>query len=104
MVCDLLNKQGIECSYGTVYSYMHEMELKTTILCKESKYEKGEQHKIFDNILKRNYKTEKPNQIWCTDFTYLTLKNGKRRYNCSILDLHDRSIVASLNSKWIDSD
>jgi len=103
MICDLLNRQGVECSYGTVYSYMHEMKLKATILRKKPKYEKGTKHKIFDNLLKRDFSADGPNQIWCTDFTYLALKNGKKRFNCSILDLHDRSIVASLNSKWIDS-
>ena len=30
--------------------------------------------------------------------------NGKFRYNCSIIDLYDRSAVASLNSNYIDTD
>lgn len=30
------------------------------------------------------------------DFTYLNLKNGAKRYNCSIIDLYDRSVVAVL--------
>lgn len=41
--------------------------------------------------------------VWCTDFTYLNLSNGSKRYNCSILDLSDRSIVATLNGNEITS-
>lgn len=29
--------------------------------------------------------------------------NGKFRYNCSIIDLYDRSAVASLNSDYINT-
>ena len=38
------------------------------------------------------------------DFTYLFLKNGKVRYNCSILDLYDRSIIASITDRHITSE
>ena len=41
--------------------------------------------------------------MWCTDFTYMTLTNGTMRYNCSIIDLYDRSVVASENSSFITS-
>ena len=30
--------------------------------------------------------------------------NGKFRYNCSIIDLFDRSVVVSLNSNYINAD
>ena len=46
----------------------------------------------------------KKNTIWCTDFTYLTLTNGSKRYNCTIIDLYDRSVVATLNGKEITSE
>ena len=41
--------------------------------------------------------------VWCCDFTYLHLENGEKHYNCSILDLYDRSIVSSICSSNIDS-
>lgn len=98
-----MNRQNIDISYATVYSYMREMGIKAIVRCKKQPYKKGHKHRIFDNLVARNFTTERPNQIWCTDFTYLTLKNGAKRYNCSIIDLYDRSVLASLNSKWIDS-
>ncbi len=82
---------------------MREMGIKATVRRKKQPYKKGIVHHIFDNLLSRNFITESPNQIWCIDFTYLKLKNGAKRYNCSIIDLYDRSIVSSLNGKWIDA-
>ena len=52
----------------------------------------------------QNFKTDKRNQIWCTDFTYLFLSNGVIRYNCTIIDLYDRSVIASLNGDHITAE
>ena len=49
----------------------------------------------------QDFKADDINQKWCTDFTYLALVNGDKRYNCSIIDLYDRSIVASITGKHI---
>lgn len=35
-------------------------------------------------------------QKWCANFTCLFPSDGKVCYNCSIMDLHDRSIIASI--------
>ena len=61
-------------------------------------------HKVFDNRLHQDFTAEKPNQKWCTDFTYLFLKNHEVRYNCTILDLYDRSVIASITDRNITSD
>ena len=64
---------------------------------KKPEYIHGKPHKVFENKLAQNFTAERANQKWCTDFTYLFLKNGEVRYNCSILDLYDRSIIAKYN-------
>lgn len=46
----------------------------------------------------------KKNKIWCTDFTYMRQPNGKFRYNCTIMDLFDRSAIASVNSDYINTE
>lgn len=33
----------------------------------------------------------------------MMLEDGRKRYNCSIVDLYDRSVVATLNSSHIDA-
>jgi putative transposase len=67
-------------------------------------YKKGHAHKIFPNLLNRNFMADKANHVWCTDFTYVFLTNGFMRYNCTIIDLYDRSVIASETGKWITSD
>jgi len=84
---------------------MKEMKIKATILVKPKLYvSKGKKHYIFDNQVDREFYATRPNEIWCSDFTQFKLKNGKKRYNCTILDLYDRSVVATLNSKFIDAE
>ncbi len=100
-----LERKNIKLSALTVHKYMNkELKLYSIVRRKKPIYEKGNSHKIFENIINRDFKAEKINQIWCTDFTYLFLKDGNKRYNCSILDLYDRSIIASITDKNITSD
>lgn len=99
-----LRRKGIYLSKTTVHKYMNQV-LRLRSICRRRKpgYHHGKPHKIFENHLKQNFEVEAPNRIWCTDFTYLNLPNGGFRYNCSIIDLYDRSVVASVNSPWMDS-
>ena len=104
MMQKLLEQKGIKRSKLTVYKYMSDLNLRSVVMRKKPKYVKGEQHQLFTNQLDRKFTALNPNEKWCTDFTYITLTNGQKRYNCSILDLYNRSIVASLNSKYINAD
>ena len=54
--------------------------------------------------MKQDFYVEEPNKIWCIDFTYLKLTDGSFRYNCSILDLYDRSVVSSITAREITSE
>lgn len=100
-----LAREGIYLSKTTVHKYMNR-ELHLHCICRRRKpgYRKGHAHKLFPNLLGQNFTADRPNQIWCTDFTYLFLSNGTPRYNCTIIDLYDRSVVASENDSWITSD
>jgi len=55
-------------------------------------------------LIQQDFTAEKPNQKWATDFTYLFLTGGDVRYNCTIIDLHDRSVIASITDRHITSD
>ena len=78
--------------------------LHAIIMKKKPSYVRGTKNKIFPNLLKQNFYSAGPNLIWCTDFTYIRMGNGKMRYNCSIVDLYDRSVVATLNSNYINTE
>jgi len=97
MMRDLMVPYGFIYCRSTIYKYMRELGLRSIVRRKRSNYRKGKTNKIFPNLINQNFKTENKNQVWCTDFTYLYLSDGTVRYNCTIIDLFDRSVIASLN-------
>lgn len=100
-----LERKGICRSALTIHKYRNtELDLLSTVRRKKPDYRKGKAHKVFDNLLKQEFSSAVINQKWCTDFTYLFLTDGSKRYNCTILDLHDRSIVARITDKNITAD
>ena len=99
-----LERQGIYKSSLTVHKYMKEMGLFSIVRRKRPEYQKSKPHKVFDNLLKQDFHADGINQKWATDFTYLFLTNGEMRYNCTVIDLHDRSVVASITDCNITSD
>ena len=80
------------------------MQLFSVSRRKKPGYVHGAAHKVYDNRLKQNFHAKKRNRKWCTDFTYLTLADGRKRYNCTIIDLYDRSVIASITDRNITSD
>lgn len=80
------------------------LELKSIQRRRKPNYKYAKPHKVFENKLARNFKADKKNQKWCVDFTYLYLKNRAVRYNCTIIDLYDRSVVASITDRGITSE
>lgn len=56
------------------------------------------------NRLNGKFSASDKNLRWCTGFTYLFLTDGSKRYNCTITELYDRSVVASITDKFITSD
>ena len=100
-----LARKGINLSKTTVHRYMNrQLDLHAVTMRKKQVYVRGEKNKIFPNLLKQNFTADAKNKIWCTDFTYIRLSNGKMRYNCTVIDLYDRSVVASLNSSYINTE
>ena len=100
-----LQRKEMILSMLTVHKYMNrELGLISITRRKKPNYRKGECHKVFGNLINQDFSAEKANQKWATDFTYLFLANGETRYNCSIIDLHDRCVVASITDRHITSE
>lgn len=95
-----LARKGFHYSPITIHKYMNK---EMVVRPKKSNYVHEKPHKVFENKLAQNFTAERANQKWRTDFTYLFLKNGEVRYNCSILDRYDRSIIASVTDRPITS-
>jgi len=82
---------------------MRELGIRCITRVKHNVVNEDAEHKVFPNILERKYnECTAPNQVWCADFTYLKKETGGFRYNMTIIDLYDRSPVATLNSTRID--
>ena len=104
MMRNLLIPYGFVYSNTTIYKYMVELGLRSIVRRKKPNYQKGKVSKLFPNLLNQNFDVEKPNHVWCTDFTYLFLSDGTNRYNCTIIDLNDRSVMASLDGNHITAE
>lgn len=104
MIHKRLAHEGYTCSLLTVHKYMKELGLRSIAYKRKPPYVKGKKHSVFPNLLNRNFVVAHTDQRWCTDFTYLHLANGQVRYNCSILDLSNRSIVATKTDSHITAD
>jgi transposase InsO family protein len=99
-----LARKNIYLSKTTLHKYMNkQVGLKSIVRRKKPGYVKGKAHKLFPNLLDQDFSAKSKNSKWCTDFTYLFLTDGSKRYNCAIIDLYDRSVVASMNGKEITS-
>lgn len=96
-----LAQEGEFISVLTCHHYMHDLGLKSIVRRRKPAYVKGNAHKVFSNLLHRVFTVAKPNHVWATDFTYLPLADGTMHYNCTIIDLYDRSVVATLNGASI---
>ena len=105
MMQQLLENKGLKRSTQTVRKYMNvELGLKSVTRKPKYRYCNGPQaFGTFENLLNRNFKAEKRNTRWCVDFTYLFLSNHSKRYNCTIIDLYDRRVVASVCSRKINA-
>lgn len=72
---------------------MKQLHLKCMVRLKKYKSYRGEVGKIAPNILKRNFKAEKPNEKWVTDVTEFSLF-GRKVFLSPILDLFNGEIVS----------
>lgn len=99
-----LKNDGILLSPQTVRQYMNvELGLKSVTRKKKKRYTPGlEAYALFENLLEQNFKADAKNTKWCIDFTYIYFQK-KKRYNCTIIDLYERRVVASVNSNRINT-
>ena len=66
-----------------------------SIVRKRRKYSsyKGTVGKIADNLLKRNFKADKPNEKWVTDVTEFKV-NENKLYLSPIIDLFNGEVIS----------
>ena len=90
---------------ATIHKYMNiQLRLHSIVRPEKPGCQTGKPHKVFASLLAQDFSASAPNRRWCTDFIYLFLKGGEVRYNCTIIDLYDRSVVAGITDCHITSD
>lgn len=100
-----LCRKGYDISHLTVHKYMNtELRLFSVSRNKKPAYEHGIAHKVYENKLNQDFHSDEINQKCYTDFTYLFLTDGSKRYNCTMIDLYDRSVVANKIDRNIIAD
>ena len=98
--------EGIRIKYGVIFNHkkvqriMKKYYLKPEYIKKirPNNYKRIESN-VKPNLVKRQFKVDKPNKIWCTDITYLIFIN-KRLYLSTIIDLYDRKVITYKISKF----
>jgi putative transposase len=96
-----LKKQGFQVGKNKIGRLMRHMGLVAMAPGPHtSKKKKG--HKIYPYLLK-DRKVCRPNQVWCTDITYLPMQGGFM-YLLAIMDWYSRKVLAWSISNTLDTD
>ena len=101
-VCEgLMVKYGVTFNHKKVARIMRKYGLKPEYIkrLKPNYSRKRIEENVKPNLLNRKFNTNKENQVWVTDITYLIWGN-KRAYLSTIIDLYDRHVVAYRISKF----
>lgn len=93
-IYQVLKKEGIIISEKVIIRLMKELGL-TIKKKKKKKYSSylGEISPAVPNIIKRNFKTDRPNKLWLTDITEFSIRESKV-YLSPMIDCFDGSVVS----------
>ncbi|WP_307449187.1 IS3 family transposase [Paenibacillus sp. V4I3] len=81
-------------NHKRVYRLMKLARIQSVIRRKRKKHTHSTPQHIAQNLLKREFHAESPNEKWLTDVTELKYGNGQKAYLSAILDLHDNTVVS----------
>jgi len=88
-----LQNRGYTINHKTVYALMRELGIKSVVRVKKYAAYRGEQGRIAENILNRDFKASQPEQKWVTDITEFKVQD-KKLYLSPIMDLYNREIIS----------
>ena len=88
-----LQDRNVRRNPKTILRVMQKYGLLSEIRRRRKWVNLGQQVHKYENLLNRQFKTDKPNTKWVTDISYIHTKEGVL-YLSMIRDLYDNSIVA----------
>lgn len=86
-----LNKQGYDVTRNQVRYLMDKMGLQTIYPKPNTSARSRDEHKIYPYLMK-SICVYYPNQVWCSDITYIRMKHG-HIYLVAIMDWHSRYVI-----------
>ena len=94
----ILKNKGFNVNHKRVLRIMREESLLCTkFKTRSRKYSsyKGEVGKVADNVVNREFKADKPNQLWLTDVTEFRVKGEEKKlYLSPVLDVYNSEIIS----------
>jgi len=94
-----LQRLGHNVSRGKVRRLMKIMNIQA-IYQKPNTSQKDQSHVIYPYLLRKR-KITKPNEVWCTDITYIPMQKGFM-YLIAIMDWHSRKVLSWRVSNSLD--
>lgn len=95
-----LQKEGYDINRKRVARLMKLMDLQA-LYCKPNLSIANPEHKVYPYLLK-GLVIDRPNQVWCTDITYIKMPQGFV-YLVAIIDVYSRYIVSWRLSTSLDT-
>lgn len=87
-----LRELGETCGRNRVGRLMKQAGLKAQVGYKKPRYKSGKIGVLAENHLNQNFDTQKPNQVWVTDITYIRTFEGWL-FLAVVIDLFSRQVV-----------
>jgi putative transposase len=98
----LLKEYDIRTTRGRVRHLMGKMGIRATYRAPRTSLPgKGSEHKVYPYLL-RGQKVEAPDEVWCTDITYIPMERG-HAYLVAIMDWHTRAVISWRLSNTLDT-
>jgi len=99
-----LNARGYPCSKNRVAKLMREHNIRAKTRRKfKVTTRRDKSHPVVGNVLKQQFRAERPDQIWLSDITYINTHEGWL-YLAVIMDLFSRRIVGWAMTERITSE
>ena len=92
-VCIWLERHELRANHKAVLRIMNKYGLLAQIRRRKKYQQMGDQLHRYSNLLNRDFNSDKPNEKWVTDISYIKTPQGTL-YLSMIRDLFDESIVA----------
>lgn len=94
MTIKLNREHNLKVNHKRIYRLMDILKLKSVCRKKRKSYIKSTPEITADNIVNRDFKSDKFGEKWLTDVTEMEYGTGRKAYLSAILDLADKSIVS----------